>query len=176
MSRSSLIGSLRRFFNEITVFLMWSLFMGLGAWCFYWGVTQEAQAGASRAWPSTQGRIISSYVDVTNNKGTSSYWPRVTYEYKVGDLLLEGDRVQFGQNGSARKPDAVTTVEKFPPGRIVPVFYNPRAPEISCLLPGKFESVTYVPLFFGPFLFLFGFVPLFWRFFVWWGKRTAKRP
>lgn len=170
---------LKSFFGKFAGSVLLSGMTALGAYSFYWGVTQADLSSASRTWPSTQGRVISSYVDVSKGSKGTSYWPVVEYQYKVGRLTMENNKIQFGQNGSARQADALATVEKYREGRAVAVYYNPRAPAISCLEPGKYQSVSHLSIFFGILWFLFGFValvgPLFWHTMIFLGERDARK-
>jgi hypothetical protein len=104
------------------------LFVGVGALFL-------VARGSSR-WAQTEGRILSAgfatgtSVDATNAGG---YWVslKVEYEYQVGDRMLTGHRVWFGQSLWNRQwaPRPEQRHVPFTPDQRVPVYYDPAHPE-----------------------------------------------
>jgi hypothetical protein len=98
---------------------------------FYWRALARARAAA--AWPDTVGRIESSYLEEV-----VSPWPApiIVYSYAVGGRRYKRSRVRFGGTGAMNPADAEQLLADCPAGAEVPVFYNPKRPGQSCLLPG----------------------------------------
>jgi hypothetical protein len=97
-------------------------------------------AGAKRSWQTTSGRVLFSQVErrrsSSGSGGTStSYYPRVVYEYAVNGNRYQGNRVTLGSGigrGSYRYvQDKLES--SYPPGQIVQVYYNPHNPQESAL-------------------------------------------
>lgn len=98
---------------------------------------------ASTHWPRTTARILSSQVVVAdigrarpvNLEGAA----HVSYSYEVGEELYVGSRIRFG-------PEwwwlAGRDVRAYPPGTVVEVAYDRRAPKRSVLRPGLSWSNT----------------------------------
>jgi hypothetical protein len=90
----------------------------------------------------------------------------VHYSYTIGSRVFEADTIQFGQDGSGRKKDAVATIVRFPRGSHRRVFYNPQAPQICCLEPGKFEQATNIWVVLGLGATMMGIAMLAWQLFT----------
>src|SRR5450756_1774792 len=89
------------------------------------------QARASLRWPSVPGRIVDSrLVQTRDADGDTSTAASVTYAYAVGGAPLQGNRVSIG-SGNAR-----ASVQKYPAGTDVRVFYDPNKPSLDVLEPG----------------------------------------
>jgi len=152
----------------------WLLMLGLtfgGAYSAYWGITQESLARASSKWPSVTGKIISSYIEVARGKSTS-YTPKVQYQYRLNGAVFENDQIYFG-GPSSNKNDAAETTAKYPIGEAVTVYYKPEAPETSCLEPGKYRHISAIFVVIGFMYFSIGFAMLIGYFVVFAG-RSAK--
>lgn len=106
---------------------------------FYWLTKRRGSAKAanqaSLSWPSTTGKVLKSRVEVSGGDYTSVS-PRVVYEYEVSGTTYQnghiraGDRV-LGSGWSSR--DAYSTVDRYPEGARVTVYYNPANPAESAL-------------------------------------------
>jgi len=92
---------------------------------------QRRQARASLRWPAVPGRIQESrIIKARDSDGEASKVAFVTYAYAVGGTSLRGKRVSLG------KTNARTTVQKYPKGTEVRVFYDPHKPGSAVLEPG----------------------------------------
>ncbi|MCG2788276.1 MAG: DUF3592 domain-containing protein [Anaerolineae bacterium] len=89
---------------------------------------------ASLAWRSTQGRVLKSRVEVSGGEHTSVS-PYVLYEYEVHGQVYQSVQIRAGdrfmRSGSSR--DAYETVDLYPPGASVTVYYDPANPAESAL-------------------------------------------
>ncbi len=101
---------------------------------------QRAKVGsAKRNWETTSGRVLFSQVETRRTRsggGTStSYVPRVVYEYAVNGNKYQGNRVALGSEvgrGSYRSVEEKMTAS-YPSGQIVQVHYNPANPQDAAL-------------------------------------------
>ena len=94
-----------------------------------------------RSWPSTQGVIraiggVEEHVGHDNDgHATYTYYPRLTYSYRVANRELSGDRIWLsGNQFYQHREDAEAFVGNYRIGQPVPVVYAPDAPEEAALL------------------------------------------
>ena len=88
----------------------------------------------SQAWPTTTGKVLKSRVEVSGGDHASVN-PRVVYEYEVRGQTFQNDQVRAGDKfmrvSSSR--DAYDTVDRYPVGARISVYYNPANPVESAL-------------------------------------------
>ncbi|MEZ4668748.1 MAG: DUF3592 domain-containing protein [Anaerolineae bacterium] len=112
---------------------------------FVMALRGRRKAAVTRQWPSTNGRVISSDIEMryssgSNHSGYSPY-PVVVYEYEVAGKRFMNNKIGSGtQVGGSLI--AQPTVNRYPVGMKVPVYYNPENPIDSVLEPGKSTSST----------------------------------
>lgn len=87
-------------------------------------------------WSRTRGRVVVSRVESRTVKrmseaSRSGNFARVEFEYRVGNRKLRGNRISIGEQA----PDFQVreTLDRYPIGREVEVFYNPANPEQAVL-------------------------------------------
>lgn len=114
------------------------------------------------SWPETQGVVVSAEVATrTPLRGTGGarslgqrqrmrqFYPSITYRWTVNGQAYTGSRYQVGANAEsyyvAEREKAQAEVAKFPPGRAIPVFYDPADPSAAVLVRDVSAGV-YVPL------------------------------
>ena len=98
----------------------------------FWFILRR-RATQSLRWPSVPGHVIDSKMTQSSDEdGTVTYTPSITYAYEVGGTNLRGSLVAFG--GAPGKPADV--LSKYPAGSDVRVFYNPSKPKMAVLEPG----------------------------------------
>jgi len=90
---------------------------------------------ASRGWPSSKARVVDSRVKEIATRGIT-YFPRITYEYRVGDDVLRSDRLRVCLVRSRNRGKAERTVETYPIGREVQAYWNPKNEKEAVLIPG----------------------------------------
>jgi hypothetical protein len=78
-------------------------------------------------WPTAPGKITSSW-EVLNGE-------RIKYDYEVGGKRLTGHCVCWGPRGGTAEPTYQELGEKYPPGREVTVYYDPKSPSTAVLEP-----------------------------------------
>jgi len=105
---------------------------------FHFGKPILDNAKASTNWPTADGVIESSEVaKSTNSDGDTMYSAEVVYQYEVNGQKLDSDNVFFGGDySSSSRSDASGTVNRYPVGKEVEVFYDPDEPSNSVLEPG----------------------------------------
>lgn len=105
------------------------------AW-FIYRRKQKADAvwQASQTWRMTKGRVIKSRVEVSGGDVTSVS-PRVEYEYEVRGSLYQNDQIRAGDKYLSVRSDqdAYRTIDRYPEGMEVKVYYNPENPTESTL-------------------------------------------
>jgi hypothetical protein len=116
----------------------------------YMEVSQAAR------WPKTEGRIVVSTSEVremsAGEAGSDDTEPRnfakIVYAYKVGNRSYRCDRVSIGENMG--NFEVAETIARYPVGRSVTVYYNPRKPDQAVLErdvpPGIWKGVTILVL------------------------------
>jgi hypothetical protein len=100
----------------------------------------RSKARASDSWPSAPGQVTESYVERTIGHAVSTmqrrpvyYVPVVRYVYSVNGRELRGDRVRLGNLMFFKKIDAQAVVDRYPPGAVKMVRYDPASPEQAVL-------------------------------------------
>jgi hypothetical protein len=113
------------------------LFVGSGIFLTWWAQASMAEGRASKKWPSTQGRVISSKVHTYDNDGTTMYRPEVAYSYAVNGATYTSDRITMTHVATNRSGYARDMVARFPAGAAVQVRYDPTDPAKAVLVPGR---------------------------------------
>ncbi len=97
--------------------------------------SHEVRNVRARSWPTVDGIVISSGVDVKesfddeHNSPVTNFHFRLTYEYEVDGSSYTSHRLKYGETG-----DAEWELERrHLPGLRVTVYYNPRSPQDSVL-------------------------------------------
>jgi hypothetical protein len=125
-----------------------------GGLALYSGVKKLAYSYASKNWPSTAGRIISSSAKISSSSGSSgskaampTYSADIRYAYEVDEKDYHNNRVGYGDYGSSDKSHAQKIVDRYPVGKDVSVYYKSDNPDESILehhSPGKIVFIQIV--------------------------------
>jgi hypothetical protein len=104
----------------------------------YLALRASRQAGVSKNWPATTGKIIASGIEPRRSRSGSgsgtSYYPVVQYQYVIDGRTYMGNRITFGnQVGYGWTNMAQKQVDQYPPGANVAVFYDPNDPGMAVL-------------------------------------------
>ncbi|OPX41020.1 MAG: hypothetical protein DRG82_01810 [Deltaproteobacteria bacterium] len=127
-----------------------------GIFLLAWGGYELKGAQESSNWPSTQGTIISSRVskqtrrDSKTRRNVITYYPRVQFKYTVNGRPYTSNRIEFGGTSGGMERVAKRVVNRYPSGKKVNVYYNPKDPQYAILEAGFTWS--------GLFIFLGGIV------------------
>jgi hypothetical protein len=88
----------------------------------------------ARAWPSLHCVIEEAGIDEhRDSQGTSRYSARVRYRYTLGGTQHLGTRISFLTASHRERSRAQAEVEHLQPGRTVPCFADPSAPDEAVL-------------------------------------------
>jgi hypothetical protein len=119
----------------MTVFIVvGSVFVLLALGCaqgiFHW----LRKAYVTSRWPTVPGKVTSSW-EVLNGE-------RVKYDYAVNGKRYVGHQVSWGPRGGTAEPTYQELAEKYPPGREVTVYYDPKRPATAVLEPRNMRNVA----------------------------------
>jgi hypothetical protein len=113
-------------------------FGGGGGWALFVALSDKKKAEASKDWLSVPGKIVASQIVEVSRRdsdGTqSSLQLEAEYEYSVEGIQYINNKHTPGRIPKGipyRKADGV--LARYAVGRIVPVYYNPKNPQESCL-------------------------------------------
>ena len=115
--------------------------LAAGAGLLLWGGYEINRAYESRSWPNTQGTITSSYIKKENRKDSNNsykttYYPKVNYQYQVEGKYYSCNRIAFGGVSGGKRSKAKKVVDRYPSGKKVTVYYNPKDPGVAVLKAG----------------------------------------
>ncbi|MCA9919076.1 MAG: DUF3592 domain-containing protein [Anaerolineales bacterium] len=99
---------------------------------------------ASQDWPTTTGTVTTSELHTQRSGDGYSYSPRIVYEYVVNDETLVSSRVTVADGSSSRPDGAQETVDRYPVGAEVTVYYDTAVPTQSLLEAGTPTVVTWL--------------------------------
>jgi hypothetical protein len=102
------------------------------------------------AWPDAPGEIVTSKVVESAGGEGKSYHADISYRYRAGGVERTGNTQDLGSI-SFGSQDARQTVARFPAGKTVRVFYNPRNPDSSILVRGLSVGHFFLAMFLIPF-------------------------
>jgi len=126
-------------------------FVGFGVIVFAWGLFVLKMAVESRHWATTEGEVVLSKVYVRSTGHTPGHYdrrisPRVKYRYTVDEVQYESEGIAVGgsQTWGIDPLDQVLytvgyydkMVGRYPEGRKVTVYYDPRRPQRAALEAG----------------------------------------
>jgi hypothetical protein len=109
-------------------------FVLIGWWLWNTTKKRDAVRQAALNWQTTTGRVIKSRVEVSGGE-TTTVSARVHYAYDVGGRTYQSDQIRAGDKIMAvnSSGDAYSTVDRYPEGAIVTIYYNPLNPQESAL-------------------------------------------
>jgi hypothetical protein len=93
----------------------------------------KIRARQSEDWPQVTGHVVNAF---TTEAGE---WPApiVIYRYEVAGRTYNRSRVRFGGTGGMNPMEVERVTASFPTGADVPVYYDPKRPGRSVLMPGS---------------------------------------
>lgn len=114
------------------------------------GLPVLERAKASKTWPTVMGVVEESEVQShrSSNSSSSTYSPKVVYQYQVEGTDFECRTVWFGGDVStSNRSLAQDTVNKYPVKQQVTVYYDPADPATAVLEPGVFKTTYFFYVF-----------------------------
>jgi hypothetical protein len=110
------------------------IFGALGYWIYKRSQQAKVVQEAAQSWLTTTGQVVLSRVEVSGGD-TTSVTPRVAYQYQVGAQMYQSEIIRAGSQffsiSSGRS--AYDTVDRYPVGATVTVYYNPGNPAEAAL-------------------------------------------
>jgi hypothetical protein len=90
---------------------------------------------AAQAWPGTMGTVLMSSVQTKHTGKNLSIYPVVVYQYQVNGQTYQNQTIKAGEQyfNVRIMGQAQETVNKYPIGAQVMVYYNPANPQDSAL-------------------------------------------
>lgn len=131
-----------------------ALFIVIGAALFIYGLVNRSRATASSAWPQTRGVITSADVNIDRNDSTT-FQPRITYDYEVAGRRLSGSRLNFSNKLYYSYQHAAAQLAPYPVGAPVLVYVDPANINSSTLTAGA--SGTWTMVILGAMMTIIGF-------------------
>jgi hypothetical protein len=111
-----------------------AVFVGLGIFLYRRSKMRDAAKQSAQDWPGTMGVVTMSTIQVKRTGRSRSEVPVVGYQYQVRANLHWWDDQAGEQYFSVRLyGDAQKTIERYPAGAQVMVYYNPANPAESAL-------------------------------------------
>ncbi len=152
--------------GSLTTIIVTVPFLIIGLVFIVAGIRSYARLNtAKRNWHPTQGRIMFSEVIARRSSsgrgGTStSYYPRVVYEYVVNGNRYQGTQVSVGHEVGYGSYQMVNqrVMQNYPPGRDLSVYYNPANPSEAALEFGAPRGGLFI--FIGVVVLVLSIVPL----------------
>ncbi|MDF1575545.1 MAG: DUF3592 domain-containing protein [Bacteroidales bacterium] len=114
------------------------IFTLAGAFIFYFfGWPPLKYANVFKSWLKTVGTITKSEVDSWMKDGNSQYEAVINYSYQVAGKQYNSSKITVGGSGSSSSMSrAKSTVQHYPQGKTLDVFYDPGVPDSAVLKPG----------------------------------------
>ena len=122
-------------------------FILIGLVTLYMGVKDLGKAAESAQWPSVEGTILHSSLDVHHGDDSTTYSAEVMYTYEVEGTVYSSNRLKFGYARTGNPSDAQKIVNSYPIDSQVIVYFDPAQPEESVLVPGRTASAYFLPGF-----------------------------
>src|SRR5579863_6023630 len=142
--------SVGRFFFFLLVSIAWWGIVGI----VWWVVLSEMlhQSDAQHRYREVNGRVLSSRVVTHPGTHTTEFEPQVYFEYSVVAKTYRSDRYSFDTHSySSGRNYAQRVVDEYPPGKTIPVFYDPEHPEVAILNREISPQSWFMILFLQPF-------------------------
>lgn len=126
--------------------LIFAFSAAIGGVIVYLGCLSYMKSRASQSWPTAQGAVVSSEVTAHRSRSRkgrrrTTYGAEVRYEYTANGVKYSSDKISFGEYRTHNSGPAQATVDRYPPGAEVVVYYNPDQPEEAVLEPGKMGGI-----------------------------------
>lgn len=118
----------------------------VGAAAISYGVVSALRLKMSAGWPRVEGRVVRSEKKVEHTDSGKLENADIAYEYDFGGRSYTSRVVKIGGDlltpPSKRSPsEADLLLAKYPVGRVVDVYVNPRHPKVACLERAGGETV-----------------------------------
>ncbi|GAA6169919.1 DUF3592 domain-containing protein [Sessilibacter corallicola] len=131
---------------KLLMLFVWFCIVALSARNFFRG-------RASVNWPTTVASVSSSEIlEKNDGNGLTFYSPIIKYQYFVNDAVYQGATFTFMGTFGITRYHAEKYISMYPSGSKFNVYYNPKSPDISVIIPGvhwgQYLSVAVITLVF----------------------------
>ena len=108
---------------------------GLGVFLYRRSQEGKAAKAAAQSWPGTMGTVLISTVQSRRTGRSHSTYAVVVYQYQVNAQAYQGQTIRAGEQFPTVRiiGQAQETVNRYPVGAQVMVYYNPANPQESAL-------------------------------------------
>ena len=117
----------------------------------------------SNDWPKTEGKIIrsgSGFIDTDTMQ--KEYFLNIQYHYSVEGKDFTSCRISFKYLSRRTKEAIQEILNRYPLGKKIDVYYNPRRPQMAILEPGT-SIKSFIHIMLGVFFIAIGTIPIFIR-------------
>ena len=117
------------------IILPFVIMVGVGIFLYRRSKMRDVARQAAQDWPGTMGVVTMSTIQVKHTGRSRSEVPVVGYQYQVGGHSYTGGTIKAGEQYFSVRlyGDAQKTIERYPVGAQVMVYYNPANPGESAL-------------------------------------------
>jgi len=128
---------------------------------FFFALPPLQYSNSSKSWPTVQGIVTRSEIDVWSSDGRTHYEPKIAYYYIVDGKKYTSSQIKAGDP----VPDNNVTNAKrlqaeYPVNSEVTVYYDPELPESAALQPGS-NGIDYLPAAMCGIFFFVGLITLY---------------
>ncbi len=109
-------------------------------------IVEPYYAFTSQTWPKAAGQVIHVEEIVETGFRAGFPYPKITYQYGVGDQIYRNHWIRFGYNKvhNGNHSDAEALRDAFPKNTPVTVYYDPESPKRSVLKPGEWPLIDLI--------------------------------
>jgi hypothetical protein len=131
--------------KTIVIVVVVMMLVGLGLIALTYPDIQASQDAAS--WPTTDGVVLSTFIETSSDGQGDSYSPHIVYEYHVNAIRYESNRIALS-TFSSNLSEAQSYIDNYPIGSTVTVHYNPNDPG-DAVLETQFDPMGYLGTIIG---------------------------
>jgi hypothetical protein len=129
----------------------------MGCGMFTWNLLHVAEDAEAKKWPHQPGTIVSTELRSDPISKRPRYFVVPHYKFNVDGREFEGETLSFTAD-SESKDLAEEERAKYPDGTKVEVYFDPKEPTKSCLLPGAGEESAELMMAFSLLLAVLGVI------------------
>ena len=132
---------------------MWYVFGVFGLLAVFFGLKKTILGLCSKGWPTTNGTVLSSEVDIRpydkkRKQNNPAKYPKVVYSFDVNGEHFESSQISCNDHGDSNSSHASGIVKRYPVGKKVTVYFSPKNPKRALLEPG-FSWAGVIAFLFG---------------------------
>ncbi|MEO1150792.1 MAG: DUF3592 domain-containing protein [Pseudomonadota bacterium] len=124
-----------------------SVFVAAGVGMLGYAGYAWSRTVAAQSWPTTDGEVLTSTLDIDRDSDGDTYRAKVSYQYSVDGIVFKSDRLSFGFSGTDNKAYHDAIVDRLTQGTHIGVRYDPKNPEVATLAPGPNKGLIFLTIF-----------------------------